>query len=146
MIALRHHNGIRSMTRLEQARTEIVLLHEQIEAWFRGEAAPEALDALIACFDDDFAMVTVRGERLDRDSTRHLFARLGGARPGIAITIDDVAVTVDSPEGCMVSYREIQVLPDGSSNQRHSVAWLSTAELGRPRWRFLQETSIPQAA
>ena len=46
----------------------------------------------------------------------------------------------------MVSYREIQVLPDGSSNQRHSVAWLSTAELGRPRWRFLQETSIPQAA
>ena len=133
------------MTTLEQARAEIVLLHEQIEAWFRGEAERDALDALVACFVDAFEMVTVRGERLNRDGVRELFARLAGARPGIVITVDDVAMLIDGSDGCLVSYRETQALPDGSSNRRHSVAWLTRAVQGRPRWLYLQETTIPQA-
>ncbi|AIF48805.1 DUF4440 domain-containing protein [Dyella japonica] len=131
------------MTTLEKASAEIILLHEQIEAWFRGDAPPEALDALAACFADDFRMVTIRGDQLDRDGTQALFGRLYGARPGVAITIDQVAVRVDRPDGWLVSYRETQVLADGSSNRRLSGAWLQATRHGRPAWVYLQETALP---
>jgi hypothetical protein len=130
------------MTPLEQASAEIVLLHEQIEAWFRGDAASDAMDALIGCFVDTFQMVTVRGERLDRPGVHDLFARLHGARPGIRIAIDQVAVVVNQADGWLVTYRETQVLNDGSSNRRHSIAWLQPDPHGRARWCYLQETTI----
>lgn len=130
------------MTTLEQASAEIALLHEQIELWFRGNAPAEALDTLAACFADDFRMVTIRGDQLDRDDTRSLFGRLHGARPGVVITIDHVAVRVERPVGWLVTYRETQRMTDGSSNQRLSVAWLQPVDGGRPRWSFLQETAL----
>lgn len=131
------------MTALEQASAEIILLHEQIEAWFRDGALPGALEALVACFDDAFQMVTIRGDLLDRDGVRELFARLGGSRPGVAITIDQVAVKVTQADGWLVTYREVQVMPDGTSNRRHSAAWLRRSHEGRPRWAYLQETALP---
>ncbi|PMQ06677.1 hypothetical protein DyAD56_04220 [Dyella sp. AD56] len=131
------------MTTLEQASAEIILLHEQIETWFRGDAPSDALNALVGCFANAFQMVTIRGERLERDDVRSLFARLGGARPGMVISIDQVAVIVEAPMGWLVTYRETQVAADGSSNQRHSAAWLQPTNHGRPNWLFLQETAIP---
>ncbi|QNK02165.1 DUF4440 domain-containing protein [Dyella telluris] len=130
------------MTTLEQASAEIALLHEQIELWFRGDASADAIDAMTACFADGFRMVTIRGDQLDRDDTHSLFARLHGARPGVVITIDHVAVRVERPDGWLVTYRETQRMIDGSSNQRLSVAWLQPVHHGRPRWSFLQETAL----
>jgi len=131
------------MTALEHASAEIILLHEQIEAWFRGEASTDALDVLMAAFDNEFQMVTIRGDLLDRAGVQGLFARLRGARPGVVITIDRVAVTIDQPDGWLVTYRETQVMPDGTSNRRHSAAWLRHTAEGRPSWIYLQETALP---
>jgi len=130
------------MTVLEQASAEIILLHEQIEAWFRGEAPTDALDVLMTSFDDAFQMVTIRGELLDRDGVCDLFGRLRGARPGMVITIDRVAVIAEQADGWLVTYRETQTLADGTTNQRHSAAWLQRANESRPRWRYLQETTF----
>lgn len=131
------------MTTLELASAEISLLHEQIETWFRGDASSEALDTLLACFADTFQMVTIRGDRLELDGVRSLFTRLGGARPGMAISIDQVAVIAETTSGWLVTYRETQVAADSASNQRHSAAWLQPTNHGRPSWLFLQETAIP---
>jgi hypothetical protein len=131
------------MTTLEQASAEIILLHEQIETWFRGDASSEALDALLACFADTFQMVTIRGDRLELDGVRSLFARLGGARPGMTISVDQVAVIAETATGWLVTYRETQMTADGTSNQRHSAAWLQSSTHGRLTWLFLQETAIP---
>lgn len=131
------------MTTLEQASAEIILLHEQIETWFRGNAPSEALDALLRCFADAFHMVTIRGDRLELDGVRSLFTRLGGTRPGMAISIDQVDVIAETTTGWLVTYRETQVAADGTSNQRHSAAWLQPTNHSRPNWLFLQETAIP---
>lgn len=131
------------MTAHEQATAEIILLHEQIEAWFRGEASTDVLDVLVAAFDDAFRMVTIRGDLLDRDGVRDLFGRLRGARPGVVITIDDVVVVTDQADGWLVTYRETQVMDDGTSNRRHSAAWLKRQGEGRPTWIYLQETALP---
>ncbi|WP_430390669.1 hypothetical protein [Dyella sp. 20L07] len=130
------------MISLEQAFAEIVLLHEQIEAWFRGDAPPHALNALVACFADEFQMVTIRGDQLDRDGVRNLFLRLHGTRPGMTIVIERVTVMVDGSDGCLVTYRETQTSIDGSSNQRHSVVWLRPTSNQRPSWLYLQETAL----
>ena len=124
------------------AHQEIIELHRQIESLFGGTAEKDALDALVACFDAGFRMVTVRGDRIDRDGVATLFASLRGARPGIHIDIADV-VTHSDADGLWVSYTETQTLGDGSGNRRHSTAWLMPVSGGRPVWRYLHETLLP---
>ena len=59
---------------------EIHALHVLIEDWFNARIPVSALDTLMARFTDDFSMVGVAGQRLDRDAVQALFAGSHGAR------------------------------------------------------------------
>jgi hypothetical protein len=128
------------------AQKEIELLHEQIRAWFRGETEFDAIDDLMACFAADFAMVTTQGARLDRAGVGLLFTQHHGARKGLEITVDDVAIIHATESHTLATYREIQSMPDGTDTHRISAVLLSRNDGARPLWRYLQETVTPAAA
>lgn len=131
------------MNTIVSAKREIVRLHNQIQAWFRGEAPAHGLDDLMACFAPDFRMVTIQGVPLDRDGVGDLFAQRRGASPGLAIAIRDVRLIQSTTTCSLATYREIHTAADGSETQRISVVLLSGAEGARPMWRYLQETVTP---
>ncbi len=119
---------------------EIHALHVLIEDWFNARIPVSALDTLMARFSEDFSMVGVAGQRLDRDAVQALFAASHGARPGLVIAIESVqATTLPSPLA-MLRYREGQGVEEGAMRWRESLAVLRQ-EHGQWRWLALHETT-----
>jgi len=119
---------------------EIHALHVLIEDWFNARIPVSALDTLMARFSEDFSMVGVAGQRLDRDAVQALFAGSHGARPGLVIAIESVqATTLPSPLA-MLRYREGQRVEEGALRWRESLAVLCQ-EHGQWRWLALHETA-----
>ncbi|HAI46477.1 MAG TPA: DUF4440 domain-containing protein [Stenotrophomonas sp.] len=122
------------------ALDEIHALHVLIEDWLNARIPVSALDTLMARFSDDFSMVGVAGQRLDRDAVQALFAGSHGARPGLVIAIEAVqATTLPSPLA-LLRYREGQGVEEGAMRWRESLAVLRQAH-GQWRWVALHETA-----
>lgn len=122
------------------ALDEIHALHVLIEDWFNARIPVSALDTLMARFSDDFSMVGVAGQRLDRDAVQALFAGSHGARAGLVIAIEAVqATTLPSPLA-LLRYREGQGVEEGAMRWRESLAVLRQAH-GQWRWVALHETA-----
>lgn len=118
---------------------EIHALHVLIEDWFNARIPVSALDTLMACFADDFCMVGVAGQRLDRDAVQALFAGSHGARPGLVIAIESLQVTALPTPLALLRYREGQGVGSAAMRWRESLAVLRL-EHGCWRWLALHET------
>ncbi|RQR69511.1 polyketide cyclase [Burkholderia sp. Bp9012] len=112
-----------------------------IERWLSGtDTSPAALEALIAPFSADFTMIMTDGHALDRDGTRALFARLGGAKPGLRIALSDIRVLAADASHAVLTYLEAQHAASGELPARRATAVFARDAAGIVRWTHLQET------
>ncbi|WP_175778342.1 nuclear transport factor 2 family protein [Burkholderia anthina] len=113
-----------------------------IERWLSGvDTSPAALDALIAPFSDDFTMIMTDGRAFDRDGTRALFAKLGGVKPGLRITLSEIRVLAADASHAVVTYFEAQHAASGELPARRATAVFERDAAGVVRWTHLQETT-----
>ncbi|MBR8331751.1 polyketide cyclase [Burkholderia ambifaria] len=112
-----------------------------IERWLSGaDTAPAALDALLAPFSADFTMTMTDGRVLDHDGTRALFAKLGGAKPGLRIALSDIRVLAADASHAVLAYLEAQQAASGELPARRATAVFECDAAGVVRWAHLQET------
>ncbi|MGS0896292.1 polyketide cyclase [Burkholderia stagnalis] len=112
-----------------------------IERWLSGiDATPAALDALLVPFSADFTMIATDGRTVDRDGLRALFAQLGGAKPGLRITLSEVRVLAADASHAVIAYLEAQHAASGELPARRATAVFERDAAGVVRWTHLQET------
>ncbi|MGN7983558.1 polyketide cyclase [Burkholderia sp. 22313] len=112
-----------------------------IERWLSGvDTSPAALDAMLAPFSAEFTMIMTDGRALDRDGTRALFAKLGGAKPGLRITLSDIRVIATGASHAVLTYFEAQHAASGALPARRTTAVFERDAAGVVRWTHLQET------
>ncbi|HKT62543.1 MAG TPA: polyketide cyclase [Burkholderia sp.] len=112
-----------------------------IERWLSGvDTSPAALDAMLTPFSAEFTMIMTDGRALDRDGTRALFAKLGGAKPGLRITLSDIRVIATGASHAVLTYFEAQHAASGALPARRATAVFERDAAGVVRWTHLQET------
>ncbi len=115
-------------------------VHSRIEHWI---GSSDAADAQLAVLLDDFApgfsMIAADGQRLPAEALPALFGRLRGARPGLKIEIDELAVLHAGADAVVLSYRERHAWSAGAT-QRRATALFTVLPGGQPQWMYLQET------
>ncbi|ORM54139.1 DUF4440 domain-containing protein [Pantoea conspicua] len=118
---------------------EVIEAHQAIEAWLSEGRG----DALLSRFDADFSMITLSGVAIDHAALSAMFSSQRAARPGLQITIDQLTLLAEWPQGAVVLYREHHHQPD----QPPIVRWSSvlfTRQGERLLWRHLHETRQPE--
>lgn len=114
--------------------------HALIEQWIGQPDAPDdALAELLSGFAPGFTMITTDGQRLAGDALPALFAGLRGARPGLKIGIDEMAVRHADAASVLLSYRERHAWRNGATQRRATVLFTADAG-GPPLWAHLHET------
>jgi len=112
-----------------------------IERWLSGvDTSPAALDAMLAPFSAAFTMIMTDGRAVDRDGTRALFAKLGGAKPELRITLSDLRVVATGASHVVLTYVEAQHAASGELPARRATAVFERDAAGVVRWTHLQET------
>lgn len=114
--------------------------HALIEQWIGLADTPEPVLAdLLSRFAPGFTMITTDGQRLAADALPALFAGLRGARPGLMIDIDEMAVRHADAASVLLSYRERHAWRTGATQRRATVLFTAGAD-GQPQWAHLHET------
>lgn len=115
-------------------------VHSRIEQWIGSPDAPDnQLAILLERFAPGFSMIAADGQRLSAAALPALFASLRGARPGLKISIDEMAVLHAGADSVVLSYRERHAWSAGATQRRATV--LFTVQPGEPpQWAHLQET------
>lgn len=111
-----------------------------IEQWFAGTDDQGVLTRLMARFSPQFSMIAPNGQTLDHSALNALFERLGGARPGLRITLSEWHGIEHHPGGATVSYRELQAETGGAQTDRRATAVIEKRPSGALVWRHLHET------
>lgn len=123
---------------------EIVDTIAEIEHWLSGRANGDALAPLLARFADQFSMISLSGDTLDRAQIDAFFRAGFGARPGLRIAIDELRLLCVWSGGAALAYREIQTNDAGGRDVRRATAVFERDDAGRIRWLRLHETPAPQ--
>lgn len=121
---------------------EVVDTVVDIECWLSGRAAPERLAALMARFSPGFSMIAMSGAVLDYAGVDALFSNGHGARPGLAIEIDELRGLAVWSDGATIGYRETQADAEGRRTVRRSTAVFRREADGLIVWRHLHETPV----
>ncbi|HDR9185222.1 TPA: polyketide cyclase [Burkholderia vietnamiensis] len=112
-----------------------------IERWLSGaDSEPAAVDALLADFAADFTMIMTDGRVFDHAGTHALFAKLGGAKPGLRVALSDVRVLAADASHAVLTYLESQHAASGALPARRATAVFRRDATGAVRWTHLQET------
>jgi len=118
---------------------EVIDAHIAIENWLgEGEGNPQTL---LSRFAADFSMIALNGSQLNRSALEVFFMAQKQARHGLKIVIDSMDIVAEWPDGAVVTYRELQTLPEQSQTMRWSTAVFHLQE-GQVYWRLLQETRV----
>lgn len=122
---------------------EVTQTHIEIEQWFAGVAPEGTLQNLLARFSPEFTMVApTTGTRVNTAGVHALFTRLGGMRPGLKITLSEMAGIDRHARGATVTYRERQVDDSGTQTDRRATVVFEKMASGALLWRHLHETFI----
>ncbi|WP_248732049.1 DUF4440 domain-containing protein [Pseudomonas sp. MWU13-2517] len=120
---------------------EVIHTHIQIEQWFAGVAPEGTLQSLLARFSPEFSMVApATGARVNAAGVNALFTRLGGMRPGLKITLSEMAGIDQHANGATVTYREHQIDDSGTQTDRRATVVFEKQAGGALLWRHLHET------
>lgn len=138
---------------VEQARREVIELHDFFMAWFRPVTDATAALELRRCAEalaPDFRQIAPDGQVHARDPLLQRLAAARGCRPeGFIIEIDDIRPIWQSDTSVLLEYVEKQYCRETSKlgvvsgeTRRRSTAFftLSTMAPQGVVWRHLQET------
>lgn len=117
---------------------EVFDAHVAIENWLG--AGEGDLQALLARFSPTFSMIVPGGSKFDFSTLSRFFVDQKGGRPGLKITIKDVALIAQWPTGAAISYTEQQSLPAQEPTLRYSTVIFSQMTNGLV-WQHLHETA-----
>ncbi|WP_133493404.1 hypothetical protein [Alcanivorax sp. 24] len=127
-----------TVTKSAIAKESVLELHEWIAEVFQRKESSNALKKLYGAFHRDFRMTTINGQVWDPGQVRQLFTDRQGARPGLRISIEHIAVIADYGDDIWVRYQETHD-EGGEQLVRQSTACVQV--IGREWcWRYLQET------
>ncbi|NVZ69020.1 DUF4440 domain-containing protein [Pseudomonas costantinii] len=122
---------------------EVIQTHVEIEQWFAGVAPQGTLQRLLARFSPEFSMIApATGTRVNTAGVNALFTRLGGMRPGLKITLSELAGIDQHARGATVTYREHQIDDSGAQTDRRATVVFEKLADGALLWRHLHETFI----
>jgi hypothetical protein len=122
---------------------EVIQTHVEIEQWFAGVAPESTLQNLLARFSPEFSMIApATGTRVNTAGVNALFTRLGGMRPGLKITLSELAGIDRHARGATVTYREHQIDDSGTQTHRRATVVFEKQASGALLWRHLHETFI----
>ncbi|WP_175716815.1 DUF4440 domain-containing protein [Burkholderia anthina] len=121
---------------------EIVDAHVDIECWLSGRAQPDRLAPLLARFSTEFSMITLQGATIGHAGVAALFSHGHGARPALAIGIDELRGIAVWSDGAVIGYRETQTDGQGRRTVRRSTAVLRREADGHIVWLHLHETPV----
>lgn len=127
----------------EEARAEVVRLHEFLGAWFRGELAADRLEPdFAAALHPDFENVQPAGRILTRTEIVRSIGEGRGANPDFRIAIEAPRLLGTWPGLVLFQYVEAQTGARASapSNRRLSTVLFEAAE--RLTWRYLTEVGL----
>lgn len=116
---------------------EVIAAHVAIENWL-GQGSGDG-QALLNRFSPEFVMIPPTGRRMDAASVRDFFLAQRGGRPELAITLDELTLVAEWPDGAVVRYREKQSWSGSEATVRWSTAVFRLAA-GTPQWLSLHET------
>lgn len=128
------------MTDYREYFNEVTQTLVDIEQWFSGTADKGLLTQLLARFSPQFSMIVPGGNALDYPGLSELFDKLGGARPGLKISLSEWRGIDQHAGGATVSYREVQSDASGVLNDRRATAVIERLPSGALLWRHLHET------
>lgn len=115
---------------------------DRIEKWFSGADSSDALyEKLIADFAADFTMITMGGITLGYAELCRFLKTHSNAKPGLKITLDNMAIVYEGFDGAVITYQEIQEQPTHEPTKRLATAFLEINQKKQIRWKHLQETS-----
>lgn len=101
------------------------------------------LQNLLARFSPEFSMIApATGARVNTAGVNALFTRLGGMRPGLKITLSEMAGIDRHVRGATVTYREHQIDDSGTQTDRRATVVFEKQASGALLWRHLHETYI----
>ncbi|AIN65905.1 MULTISPECIES: hypothetical protein [Providencia] len=127
------------MSHMEKALQSVIDLHILIENVFTGKDT-HALTPLLASFDDAFAMVTIKGERIGLEQVNELFSQNIGTRPSLTITLSDIKPIFERGEYCWIQYQELHETPESRLLRTATVCIKVLGE--HCFWVYLHETPI----
>lgn len=114
----------------------------RIESWFSGTDSSEALyEKLMADFTADFSMITMGGTELGYPEISAFFKAHGKSKPGLQITLENMAIVYETSDGAVVTYLEIQHQTGQQPDKRLSTAVLVKDQNMQIRWKHLHETT-----
>ena len=115
--------------------TAVTHQHRLLAKWLSG-ADGTVLDELRAAHTDDFTLVTMTGEVLDRDTLFSVLEGAAGAQEGLSIEIGDVTVVTRMGDAVLVRFLETHLVRGQATARR------STALLWGGRWAYVHETAV----
>ncbi|MFD8497207.1 DUF4440 domain-containing protein [Amycolatopsis sp. NPDC059657] len=119
---------------------EVVRQHDLLAAWLGSRAEETVLADLRAAHTDDFTLVTVSGEVLDRETLLTALAGAACAQPGLRIEITEVTVVARLDDAVLVRFLESHVL--GEQRTARRVSALLRPDGDALRWAFVHETAV----
>lgn len=123
---------------------EIIDAHELIRQWLGNAQADSIIyDQLLARFSPNYSMVTPNGIQINYRSLAAFFLAHAGAKPGLLINIENMALITESPTNATVCYQECQKLPDHPPSLRFSTVVFERKSHDILVWRHLHETALP---
>lgn len=125
---------------MNKAVQSVIDVHTLIENIFTGNNLENDLGDLLAHFDDNFAMVTINGDRIGLAQVASLFTHNIGTRSSLKIKLHDINLILESSNYCWVQYQEQHQTQDGDT-LRISTACIRIEE-ERCFWVYLHETPV----
>lgn len=130
-----------NMHQQRPAFTEVVHTCELIQRLFSGaDTDPAAYASLLARFSASFSMTATGGQQLDYPALAGFFKQVAGSKPGLQITVRNLALLHESELAVVLTYEEVQAFNDGSTNLRYATALFNKAVDGSLLWQHLHET------
>ncbi len=129
---------------MDQAIQSVIDLHILIENVFTGKNAEQSLSPLLDSFDQNFKMVTVRGQSIGLAEVKNLFSQNIGKKPSLKITIIKSIALYEFENYCWVQYQEHQQT-DETETVRTSTACIKVEDK-KCYWVYLHETLVPSSS
>ncbi|WP_273802992.1 hypothetical protein [Providencia rettgeri] len=125
---------------MQKALQSVIDVHVLIEDVFTGRNSDKSITPLLACFTENFKMVTIGGNRIGLAEVAGLFSQNVGAKPSFLTVPFEVTPLFEDGERCWIQYQERQE-NEGITTLRTSTVCIRVVD-NQCYWEYLHETPV----